>query len=426
MNDKSLWSLALVFTVACATVGRAEDDPAPVISLSDESVEPVLASFGGEQEEFRKVVDGKCATDQCEPWRLFPELPGGITITGWIEAGGTAAADRPTNRFVRPVTFNDREEVVVNQFYSVVERALDTSCGWDVGGRIDILFGTDARFTEVRGLELERDGSASKWNNHRFYRLSTPQAYVEFGVGSLSAKVGHWYTTIGYETVTAPDNFFYSHAYAMAYGEPFTHTGVLVNYDMDGLSVYGAVHNGWDNFDSNTERAALLAGFNWTSTDEVTTLAFALSTGDELNGLGVYSERSVYSIVFGRQLSDKIQYVLQHDNAWQADDGGANIDAEWYGVNQYLFYDINDCWALGARLEWFRDDDGVRVPNWAGNTGTSGSYYNATVGLNWKPTSNLAIRPEARWDWFDGTGNPYADGQRNDQFTASFDAILLF
>jgi hypothetical protein len=55
-----------------------------------------------------------------------------------------------------------------------------------------------------------------------------PQAYVEtnlpIGKG-LSVKVGHFYTLLGYEVVTAPDNFFYSHSYSMQYGEPFTHWG---------------------------------------------------------------------------------------------------------------------------------------------------------------------------------------------------------
>ena len=54
-----------------------------------------------------------------------------------------------------------------------------------------------------------------------------PQAYAEVGYNDLTVKVGHFYTIIGYEVVPAPDNFFYSHAYTMQYGEPFTHTGML-------------------------------------------------------------------------------------------------------------------------------------------------------------------------------------------------------
>ena len=35
--------------------------------------------------------------------------------------------------------------------------------------------------------------------------------------------------------------------------------------------------------------------------------------------------------------------------------------AEWYGINQYLFYKLNCCWTAGSRFEWFRDDDGFVV-----------------------------------------------------------------
>ena len=35
-------------------------------------------------------------------------------------------------------------------------------------------------------------------------------------------------------------------------------------------------------------------------------------------------------------------------------------NAYWYGVDQYLYYTINDCWKAGGRFEWFRDEDGTR------------------------------------------------------------------
>lgn len=421
---KASYLTVLTSTLLALTGVGEEVKPVTEFAISDDTAESVLASFGGEQCAHELGPCDDCAPD---PWRLLYTQPCSFNIIGWIEVGGTASADQTASRSVRPVTFNTREEGVVNQIYTAIERELDTSCGWDVGGRVDLLFGTDARFTEVRGLELERDGSDSKWNSHTLYRFSMPQMYAEFGTGDLSVKVGHWYTTIGYEVVTAPDNFFYSHAYTMAYGEPFTHTGIMASYGLsDQLTTHSAIHNGWDNFDSARARAAYLSGVNWTSLDEQTSLAFSMTHGDEINNQGIYSARQMYSIVLSRLLGDKLEYVFQHDHAWQRDDGGLGIDAEWYGINQYAFYTLNDCWRMGARLEWFRDDDGVRVPNWAGNTGLAGSYWEATLGLNWSPGTNFSVRPEVRWDWFDGIGNPFRDGQANDQFTAAFDAIFLF
>ena len=74
-----------------------------------------------------------------------------------------------------------------------------------------------------------------------------PQLYVEAGYGDLSVKAGHFYTIIGYEVVQATGNFFYSHAYTFNFSEPFTHTGVLAQYDAsERLTFYGGYSLGID------------------------------------------------------------------------------------------------------------------------------------------------------------------------------------
>ena len=67
--------------------------------------------------------------------------------------------------------------------------------------------------------------------------------------------------------------------------------------------------------------------------------------------------------------------------------------AYWYGVDQYLYYTINNCWKAGARFEWFRDEDGTRVGlNRASNPNNppyAGDFYSLSLGLNWKPRTNF-------------------------------------
>jgi len=330
------------------------------------------------------------------------------------------------------LTFNDRDEGQLNQLYTVLERPLDTSyyC-FDIGARVDLLFGTDYIFTQAVGLETRRDGTP-KWNNRRFYGLAMPQAYVQFGWLDLDVKVGHFYAPIGYEGVMGPNNFFYSHAYTFQYGEPFTYTGVLANYKVtDQLNSYVGVHNGWDIFDRFTERAGLISGFGWTNYDDTFALNAAVTTGDELNNVGSYANRTMYSIVAIMKLTERWDYVIQHDNAWHKDFFAPGVDAEWYGINQYMYYTINDCWKLGGRFEWFRDDDGVRVTgiradNPINGASFVGNFYEATLGINWIPTNNLRVRPEVRWDWFDGAGLPYDDQTKDNQFVGAVDAILLW
>ncbi len=373
---------------------------------------------------------GKGGCDPCEPWRLFSER-NGWSLTGWLNASGTYNGGRPASRYNGPQSFNDRDDLKVNQFYAVFERVADNGgCGWDWGGRIDLLYGSDYIFTQAVGLETRRDGTR-KWNSNEHYGLAMPQAYVELANNDVSVKVGHFYTIIGNEVVTAPDNFFLSHAYTMQYGEPFTHTGAIATYDYsDNVDLIAGVHTGWDNFDAASSRAGIIGGFLWTNDAGDLSLAATMTSGDEYNSRGVFSNRSMYSLVVTANLTDDLTYIMQHDNGWQHNDGGLGVDAEWYGINQYLLYSINECWAAGGRFEWFRDDDGVRVAGVRPGNPAAGPYvghfYQATMGLNWMPNANWTVRQELRWDWFDGTGLPFDNNSNDDQFTYGIDAIMLW
>jgi hypothetical protein len=115
-------------------------------------------------------------------------------------------------------------------------------------------------------------------------------------------------------------------------------------------------------------------------------------------------------------LTERMNYVVQSD--WVGASGGDNYQA--FGVNNYLFYSINDCWKLGTRFEWFRDDDGRRI-------GSVGDYYGLTCGINWLPTANIRIRPEIRYDWYQGTDAlPFNDGADDDQLSGGMDFIVTF
>jgi hypothetical protein len=342
------------------------------------------------------------------------------------------------------VSFVDREGYQMNQLYLLAERATDTGGdGWDLGGRVDLLYGTDQRFTMARGLELEQD-LTGKWNSGPFYGLAMPQLYAEVALNDLKVKFGHFYTIIGYEVVTAPDNFFISHAYTMQYGEPFTHTGFLATYQAtDRLSVAGGLHRGWDNWeDDENDKVSFLGGATLTSEDGNSSLAFGLTFGDEPTKSAAvpFADRWMYSIVYQRQLNDNWKWVIQHDNGFQ-DAAFDTYDAKWYGVNNYLFYTINDCWTAGFRGEWFRDNNGFRVaavgninnPNVGPQNPATGpfigNFYELAWGLNYKPNANWLVRGELRYDWFEGeapNGQPFDGGAEDHQFLYTMDLILLY
>lgn len=137
-----------------------------------------------------------------------------------------------------------------------------------------------------------------------------------------------------------------------------------------------------------------------------------------------------YSWLVSLPLTCRLEYVFHHWLGVQSQGSLTSGQADWYGVDQYRYYMINDCWKAGLRFEWFRNEDGTRV----GLNSTSnpnkpsfvGNFYSVSCGLNWTPTDILMVRPELRADWFDGTANPYNDGNDSSQFLMGVDAILTF
>jgi hypothetical protein len=75
---------------------------------------------------------------------------------------------------------------------------------------------------------------------------------------------------------------------------------------------------------------------------------------------------------------------------------------------------------VGTRVEWLRENGGY-LANFGGD------YYECTLGLNWNPYENVSIRPEVRYDWYDGAGTPFGKNQtRVDQVTGGFGVVVMF
>jgi len=436
---------------------------------------PVIQSVPQEDAyQLRGLAPQEAAQEVEDAPNRYLEVEGlkerGISTYGWIDAG--IGANNWGSPFNGPITFNDRNWMgQVNQLYLVNEKVLDTADGGaDWGGRVDLLYGGDSIFTTARGLDAnllnQSPAGIPSWNSSKYYGLAMPQLYGEVGYGDHAVKFGHFYTIIGYEVVPAIGNFFYTHAYTMQYGEPFTHTGILDTWKAsDQLTIYGGITNGWDNYSdpinilgiSNpgypgaNSNAAFLGGATLKSADEKQAFTTTVSSGNEIgsfapSGLANVGNRSIISTVYVNELSDKLTYVFQNDNGWQFNANTPNTlnqsqpgTAQWYGINQYMFYNFSDTLVGGMRLEWFRDNNGYRVLSPIRNaifggpfrTGYQGNFWEASWGLNWKPNKNWVIRPELRYDWYspDHNQGPLPYGSNFDQYGQLYggcDAIFQF
>ncbi|MCQ8180463.1 porin [Methylomonas sp. SURF-1] len=354
---------------------------------------------------------------------------------GWLNAGVSYNANQPADRFNATASFSDRtEELQLNQLYQFLERSVvGNGSEWSWGGRLDFVFGSDAFYTRSMG------DPADHWDAHllhqRIYGIAFPQAYLELMVpvaNGLRLKLGEFYTVIGNESVTAPDNFFYSHSYAMQFGEPFSHTGLLASYSLNSElelkagAVTGSPYAGWDgSFQHRLENWGFIGGVNWNMPQTGSSLALSAAHG----GLSEPDSRDVnlYSAVWKQEFAERWHVTLQHDYGWVRP-SASGAGAEWYGVVGYLHYDLSERLGLGLRLEWFRDDDGVRVGVPARKPelqSQAANYYAATIGANWKPWPWLALRPSLRYDISDGW-RAFDVGNSHQQLLVSTDLIIQF
>ncbi len=327
------------------------------------------------------------------------------------------------------LSFQDNpDRVYLAQQWFYLGRTVDGSNGFDIGGRIDAIYGVDAQKTQAFGNPTSVGGIGGHAGNnpglgtfdasldHGIYGWAIPQAYGEVAVGDLSVKVGHFFTPIGYEVVPATGNFFMSHAYTMFNSEPFTHTGALATYSgFDLVTLYGGWSAGWDTgFDQFASGSNAIGGFGLNLGDNVT-LTYLSTYGNfgwrDQGGDDSYS----HSIVGVVGLTDNLQYIFQSDYLHTDDDQDAAMLAlllpnETVGLNQYMIYTLNDRISVGGRLEW-----------WRANLGPFGGYtsfYEATGGVNIRVLDNLVFRPEYRQDW--------APGIDLDTETAAVDMILTY
>ncbi|TWT96964.1 hypothetical protein Pla108_27410 [Botrimarina colliarenosi] len=360
-----------------------------------------------------------------DPWTLQGHLdPCGcspITFGGWTQVGFHTQNTRFSRDDNDAFAFNDHPgRLNLHQQWFYAEKVAEAPCcGVDWGFRADIMYGTDAVKTQAFGNDAGEWDYLNGWDRGGGYGWAMPQLYGEVAWSDWSVKFGHFFTLVGYEVVTAPDNFFYSHAYTMFNSEPFTHTGAIATYSgFDNLEVYAGWTAGWDTgFDDFNGGSNFLGGFSTNLTDDVafTYITTAGNFGKRSTGAAnAVSDSYSHSIVVDFALSDKLNYVFQSDLVSIDSQNGAIGANDQVGINQYLFYTMNDCWGAGARLEWWKTD--------------GFSYQEMTYGLNYRPHANVVIRPEIRYDWTasDAAANNVGFANAEEFNSAKFGMDVIF
>lgn len=379
--------------ISGAPAGEGAKPPDPAEPLGSEGVETGAADVSGEQTaEAQASRSLGPAYYERQPIAFLSNGGKGYSVAemllgedrpinfgGWVQFGYTS---RSTG------LFNDQPSDFQNhQSWLFIEREADGSRGFDWGFRFDAMYGTDGPDTQAFGNPPGNWDFENGFDRGGGYAFALPQLYAEVAYEDFSLMGGHFFTPVGYEVVTAPDNFFFSHAFTMYLSEPFTHTGVLGRYTgFEMFELYGGWTAGWDTgFDQFDGGSNALGGFSFTPIDEA--LFTYTFTAGNLGAIGDgYSHSIVVNTTPPGDLLRGLNYILQSDYVTVNKDVlGAGSDYSTIGINQYLLYWIVDEVGVGTRFEWWK-------PNGV-------SYYESTIGFHLKPIPNFTLRPEIRWQW---------------------------
>jgi hypothetical protein len=355
----------------------------------------------------------------------------GINMRGYIEQSFTLTSHSGDINELR-VFDNQADDYMLNQVMLILDRTMPGGSGFDLDGRVDLMYGSDANLIHAAGWTDQVFRSDDVGDTD----LDIVQLYgrIRLPIGNgLMVKGGKWVTIFGNEVIEAPLNRLFSRSYNFGFGIPFTHTGMILTYPFDGLggscTVSYAWTFGWDVFEDPNGGLTHMGQFTYARPDNEWTAVVNFAFGPEFAD-NDSDDRVLGEILFTYNFTGDLQGVLDLHMGHNEDDEGVTIasDADWGGVAAYLTYvfcregdkpDGREVLSGTFRGEWFYDDGGFR-------TGVDGSLFGFTAGVNWRPWNFLHVRPEVRYDVADGDNEPFDGGSDDDMFTFGIDVIFLW
>ncbi|MDR3233024.1 MAG: porin [Planctomycetaceae bacterium] len=372
--------------------------------------------------------DEVTACDPCE--QVSCGTKGTWFVNGHIDSGFWANAHGQRNEYIagvrhgfNPVSANtgllqnvQNTGYQVNQLYVSAGKTVDGTHGWDFGGTVDFVWGTDARFVQAAGLEKANGHDAEGWGTGDYYSAFA-QAYFEAAYKKLNVKVGKFYAPFGSQAFKSTDTFFYS--FAPTYGfVPATAGGAYATYTVsDKVTVYG----GWvqpDQIGETKDDNAFLGGVVLKATNK-RTLHYAFAAGENhVGGPGAGVDYFVNSLVLNSQETKRLRSVLDWSYI-QAKIAGDTVSM--WGINNEWIYQYTDKLSFGLRLACVR---GGGYSSFYGVIADNQDWY--TVSLGWKYDANkwLTIRSEIRYDEVEGS--PVFSYDKDYQFSGGLSTIVKF
>jgi hypothetical protein len=386
-------------------------------------------------------------------WWLMRELQGTwlgsllddnrLYLTGWVEQSYTASTDRVSNV---TVTWNDRaNQYLLQQAWFRFGRSVVTTGTSEptFGFQIDVLSGSDYRFTLPRGLFNSQLVNSTGAQN--LYGVDPIQeygaAYLPNLFHGVELRLGRLYTPWGVESLEAVSTPLLSRSYAFNWSPPFTNCGLAayVTFNQEWSGVFMLANGNDVYFGDPSEELRFVGNLRWVQPGggrNTVTLATSLGRGKFNPGAPTPPNQTTvalatepygrnnfnaFDLVYTHTFSPVLSYNLEGIYAYQYNVpqaalavGSDNGFANWFSLAHYLFWTISPKWSSVVRFETFDDAQGQR-------TGFAGLYTEITTGVQYHINKSMVIRPELRYD--DNFLQRPFDG-RHEIFTAASDLII--
>lgn len=383
-----------------------------------------------------------------------------LKIGAQIEAGITGNFAAPKDNLNYGALYTDRaNEPVMNQALLSYGRPVDPKAtDYDFGFKVQGMYGTDARYTHFARL-------FDKTTNGRYqFDLVEASATAFLPVlteGGVNVQAGLWPTLLGFETIDASTNPFYSHSYIYNFGLPVKHSGVnAIVHATDKVDVYLGVTAGNQTIPGmdNNGSAALLGGVKVTLMDGNFSVLALTHIGPENASRAIAPlnaskyNRAYNDLIITYKASDALTFTTEGNYVREdlgATQGTTIKNAEAYGIAQYAAYTLSDTWTLNGRGEVFVDTRSYFVAAFPSSTGavralegysypsvtgTGRNVYGAlTVGATYKPALpgwadgvTALVRPELRVDNVLQGNARYNAGKDRTGVTLAADVVLTY
>jgi hypothetical protein len=289
------------------------------------------------------------------------------------------------------------------------------------GFQIDVLNGSDYRFTLPRGL-FNSQLVNSVPGSQNLYGVDPIQHYVAMYVPTLfrgvEFRLGRLYTPWGVESLEAVSTPLLSRSYAFNFCPPFTHCGLgaYVTFSPEWSSVLMLVNGNDVYFGDPAEEMRFVGNLRWVQPgggrNTVTIAAsigrgkfnpaFATPPNQTTTALATEpfgrNNFNAFDLVYTHTFSPVFSYNLEAIYGYQTNVpqaalgvGSVNGFANWFSAAHYLFYTFSPKLTGILRYEDFDDFQGQR-------TGFPGLYMAVTGGLQYRLNKSMIVRPELRYE----------------------------